>query len=105
MKVRQALRAVRPGFAVYDDPGEREGHDGRGDRDHFGGPVPAVAAPQPDLVAILQHDDPEAVVLQLVDPAVADRTFTDRTGWHGRMKPGGWRRSRARGERINMGAV
>ena len=31
-------------------------------------------------------------------------TFAESTGRHGRMKPGGLRRSRARGERINIGA-
>jgi hypothetical protein len=44
-------------------------------------------------------------MLQLVNPAVATGTFRERTGWHGRMKPGGWRRSRARGGCINIGAA
>jgi len=50
-------------------------------------------------------DDPEAVVLQLVNPSIADR---DRYSEHGQsrsIKPGGWRRSRARGERINIAAL
>ena len=74
------------------------------DGDELGGPVPPVTAPQPDDVAVLVGDDLEAVVFKLVDPLRADRHPQGRTGLHGRMKPGGWRRSRARGERINIGA-
>jgi len=63
---------VRDRLAVQDDPGDRQGHDG-GDRNEVGAPVSAVAAPQPDLVAVLVRDDPEAVMLQLVQPSVAVR--------------------------------
>jgi len=62
---------VRDGLAVQDDPRDR--HDSGADGDHLGGPVAAVAAPQPDVVAVLQRDDAEAVMLQLVNPAGADR--------------------------------
>ena len=36
--------------------------------------------PQPDLVAVLQRDDAEAVVLQLVQPSVADRDLRREHG-------------------------
>ena len=41
--------------------------------DELGRPVSPVAAPQPHVVAGLQCDYAKAIVLQLVDPAVADR--------------------------------
>src|SRR4051794_28841669 len=102
MKVRQDLRAVRQGLAVYDDPGEWQGHIRPGDRHELDRPIPAVPRPQPKVVAVLHRDDPEAIMLQLVQPSIADRQSTGRAG---RIKPGGWRRSRARGERINIAAL
>src|SRR5215217_2458054 len=35
VEVRKALRAVRDGLAVQDDPGDRQGHDGGRDRDEL----------------------------------------------------------------------
>ena len=46
-----------------------------------------------------------AVVLQLMQPAVAGRHVAARIGWHGTMKPGGRRRfglAQRVGVRINM---
>ena len=46
-------------------------HDSGGDGDELDRPIPPVPRPQPNAVAVLMDDDPEAVVLQLVNPAVA----------------------------------
>src|SRR3954453_8226412 len=88
MEVRQAFRAVRDRLAVQDDPVDRQGHDRGGDGDELGGPVPAVAGPQPDAVTVLMGDDPEAVVLQLVDPLRAGRDLQGEDGLAGPNKPG-----------------
>jgi hypothetical protein len=67
-------KSGRPcGVAVWDDPSGREGHHSGADCGEVGAPVAAVPAPQADLVAVLQRDDAEAVVLQLVNPAVVRR--------------------------------
>ena len=68
MKSGKPSGAVRDRLAVQDDPGDRQGQNSGGDGDELGGPVLPVAAPQPDDVTVLAGDDPEAVVLQLVDP-------------------------------------
>ena len=82
---------MRDRLAIHDDPGERQGQDGGGDRHHFGGPIAAVAAPQPHLVTVLMRDDPEAVMLQLVDPARSDRHYGEdrlaRMDEPGRLAP------------------
>jgi hypothetical protein len=67
--------------------------------------VPAFQARQADLVAVLMRDNPEAVMLQLVNPAVADRDLQGRTGWQGRAKPAGCRLSRARGRGSNANSA
>ena len=51
------------------------------DGDELGRPIPAVAAPQPDDVAVFQRDDAGAVMLQLVKSS--------------RRRPGPSRRARA----------
>jgi hypothetical protein len=71
---------MRHGLAVYDDPGEREGHYSGGDADELDRPVSAVPRPQANMVAVLMANDPEAVVLQLVNPSVAR--------WHRRGEHG-----------------
>ena len=43
------------------------------DGDELGGPVPTVPRPKPNVVAFLARDDPEAVMLQFMQPAVAAR--------------------------------
>ena len=73
MKVRQAVKAVRHGLAVEHDALEGEGAHGRGDGDELARPVAPVAAPQPHALAVLEGEDAKAVVLQLVQPAVAGR--------------------------------
>ena len=45
----------------------------RRDGDELGGPVPAVPRPKPNVVAFLARDDPEPVMLQFMQPAVAAR--------------------------------
>jgi hypothetical protein len=83
MKVRQALRAVRHGLAVKDDLRGWEGQHSGSDREEVGGPVASVAAPEPDVVTVLQRDDAEAVMLQLVDPLRPPRhpQGQDRLAW------------------------
>ena len=41
------------------------------DGDELGGPVPAVPRPKPNVVTFLAGDDAEAVMLKLMQPAVA----------------------------------
>jgi hypothetical protein len=100
--------AVRYRLAVEDDPGDRQGHDRGGDRNHFSGPVPPVSAPQPDLVAVLMRDDPNAIVLELVNPLRAGRDFhrDDRLAWPnetGRLAPvPGERRTHQHGRACNL---
>ena len=64
---------MRHGFAIEHDAPEGEGAHGGGDGDEFGRPVAAVAGPQPHALTILVGDDPVAVVLELVQPAVTGR--------------------------------
>src|SRR4051812_25674269 len=52
---------------------------GRGDRRENRGPVPAVAGPEANPIAVLRRDQADAVVLQLVDPF--------RSGWDLRRGP------------------
>jgi hypothetical protein len=82
-KAAQERIEVRYRLAVQHDPGDRQGHDGRGDGDQLGGPVPPVPGPEVHAIAILMSDDPEAVVLQLVDPLLTDRNLQgeDRLAW------------------------
>ena len=47
------------------------GAHGLGDRNELGGPIPAIAGPKAHLVAVLEGEDAKAIVLQLVNPAVA----------------------------------
>ena len=93
MKVGKALEAVRHGLAVEHDAPEGEGAHRRGDGDELGRPVAPVAGPQAHALAVLEGEDAKAVVLQLVQPAVAGPApCAARIGWHGTMKPGGsWR--------------
>jgi len=46
-------------------------------------------------------DDPEAVVFQLVQPAVARWHLLGEDGLQGRINPGGWRPIR-QNDRMNM---
>ena len=88
-------------LAVQDDPRDRKGHHSGGDRDEIGGPIPPVPAPQANLVAILQRDDPSRL-----NPAVAVRHLWASTGRAGRMKPDGcscFGRTQRIGVRINIG--
>ena len=105
MKARQAVEAVRHGFAVEHDAAEGEGAQGLGDGAKLGRPVAPVSRPQAHALALLVGEDAEAIVLQLMQPAVAVRAA--RMGWHGTMKPGGTRRfgrTQRVGVRINMDA-
>jgi hypothetical protein len=79
MKVRQALRAVRDRLAVQDDP--RQSHKAARMADPLGRPVAAVARPKPDLVAILMRECFSSWI-----QCGPTGTFSESTGWHGRMK-------------------
>jgi hypothetical protein len=93
---------VRNRLAGYNDPGDRQGHDGRGDGDELGGSVPPLrdqrCTRSPSFCAMIRK--PSCLSSWIHSGPVG--TFRERTGLHGQMKPGGWRRSRARGERINI---
>jgi hypothetical protein len=56
--------------------------------------------PQPDDVAVLVSDDPEASCLSSWIPLRTGRDLQGEDGLAGVEMPGGWRR--CRGERINM---
>jgi hypothetical protein len=95
------LRAVRDRLAVQHE-GARKLTKRGGYYHELDGPIPAVAAPQANLVAVLVRDDPEAVVLELVQPSVAGRHLLGEHRLTWADEPGGCRRCRARGECINM---
>ena len=58
------------------------------DRNHIGVPDSGRCGSKPDLVAALMSDDPEAVVLDLVDPAVADPHLVGEHGKSGADEAG-----------------
>jgi hypothetical protein len=68
----------------------------RRDRDELRSPGPAVAGPDRDATAGLSRDHPHAVVAWSHSGPVG--TVVAGVSRHSRMKPGGERRSRARGE-------
>jgi len=67
VEVGKAVLAMRHRLAV-DQHVRREPAQGRGDRREIRGPVPAVAGPQANPIAVLPREQTDAVVLQLVDP-------------------------------------
>ena len=75
-------------LAVQDGPRDREGHHSGGDREEVAGPIPPVPAPQANLVAILQCDNPEAIMLQFVSPSVAVRDLRREHGQCGADEAG-----------------
>ena len=99
---------MRHGFAIEHDPPEGEGAHAGGDGDEFGRPVAPVAGPQPHALTILVGDDAEAVVLQLVQPAVAGRHLggEDRLARDDEARrPKALRPDPAGGVRINMAVL
>src|SRR5215207_8661667 len=72
MKVGQTLGAVSYRVAVQYEVGREPAQRCR-DGGELSGPVAAVPRPKPDVVASLPRDDPETVMLQFVQPAVAAR--------------------------------
>jgi hypothetical protein len=78
--VRQALLAVRHRLAVEHDTIAGQGAHRRRDGHELVGPVPPVPRPQPNAVAVLAGDDAKAVVLELVNPAVADGDLDAQKG-------------------------
>src|SRR4051812_45772757 len=72
MKVGQALGAVSDRLAVQYQVSRQLAQRCR-DGDELGGPVPAVPRPKPNVVAFLTRDNPEAVVLEFMQPTVATR--------------------------------
>jgi hypothetical protein len=66
-EIEEAVEAVRHGFAVEHDALVGEGKHRRGDGHELARPVAPIASP----LAVLVGDDPLAVVLELVQPAVA----------------------------------
>src|SRR5687767_11222145 len=77
MKVGEALGAMRHGLAVHDDLLDLQRPHRLGDGNELSRPIAAVAAPQPNLVAILSGDDPIAVVL---DSTAAARSLVGERG-------------------------
>src|SRR5215207_6869044 len=76
----QAIEAVRDRFAVKHDAGGGEGAHGVGNRDEVTRPVTAVARPQVHPLAVLMGEDAETVVLEFVEPALADRHLGGEDG-------------------------
>src|SRR5215213_4621611 len=83
MKVGQALRAVSYRLAVKHEVGGQLAQSRR-DGNELGGPVAAVPRPKPNVVAFLARDDPEPVMLQFMEPAVAARDAIRKNGLTGR---------------------
>jgi PHD/YefM family antitoxin component YafN of YafNO toxin-antitoxin module len=83
MKVGQALGTVSYRLAIQHEV-SRKLAQCRRDGDKLGGPIPAVPRPKPNVVTFLAGDDPEPVMLQFMQPAVAVRDAIGRdrlSGW------------------------
>jgi hypothetical protein len=66
------------GLTVHHEPLEAKSPHRRGDGNELSGPVSTVARPEADLVAVLESNDAEAIVLQLVEPVRAWNLISDR---------------------------
>ena len=76
------------------------------DGDELGGPVATAPRSKPNVVAFLARNDPEAVVLELMQPAVAARDALSKERLTRRDEARRTRRRHAgRGERINIGRI
>ena len=88
VKRRHAVMATSNGLAINDAGARPQAGQGLNDQWEAPGEIIAGPAVEPHMVAVLPGDDPEAIVLDLVEPQPAGWRFSS-FGWKARRDEAG----------------